>query len=92
MPTFSSVGDDDGGRNGTAIPAANTKENNLMRKLRRKREKGARAFLVRHTSNVLMHDKMAEPPPLPCLEMGSSAGSCLRHGARCRPTPRTSMC
>ena len=58
------LGDDDGGRNGTAIPAANTKENNHMRKLRRKREKGAQAFLVRHTSNVLMHDKMAEAPYL----------------------------
>ena len=58
-------GQDDGGANGAALPAApaDADERAIVR-LRRKRLKGAHLFLVRHISNKVVTDKMSEPPLL----------------------------
>ena len=79
------MGTDDDGVNGTAIPGANNAANNTARKLRRKRLKGAQAFIVRHISHTLVIEQMTEPP---CLGNGYECYEMLRR--RCEQAPDTS--
>ena len=81
------MGTDDGGVNGTALPggAGAGGVNNTARKLRRKRLKGAQAFIVRHISHTLVIEQMTEPP---CLGNGYECYEMLRR--RCEQAPDTS--